>query len=159
MSRQIPLAALMAAGALAAGASAAQAASTLYVSASASSDPACAAASQANPFATVGGALACATKGATINVGAGSFHTQATVPVNVTIIGAGAATVLTGSTSISDLRPVLTVANGHNLTVKSLTIDGVDQIAQGIVAGAGKLTVANTTIKNAAGHAGGYGGA
>src|SRR3954447_23102931 len=53
---------------LAGTASALAAGSTLYVSSSASSDPACGLASQSNPFATIAGALACAGNGSTISI-------------------------------------------------------------------------------------------
>jgi hypothetical protein len=44
---------------------------TIYVSASPTSNPACSAASESNPFVTIAGALACAANGDTIGLGAG----------------------------------------------------------------------------------------
>src|SRR5207244_7514984 len=69
---------------------------TLYVSASAASDPSCAAASQANPFATVAAALACATDGATIQLGNGTFAGGFTIAKNVTLRGSGPGTGVCG---------------------------------------------------------------
>src|SRR6516165_7576697 len=58
---------------------------TWYVSASATSDPACSAASQSNPFQTIAAALACAQSGDTVSVGAGTFAGSFTIHTNVTL--------------------------------------------------------------------------
>src|SRR4051812_14842349 len=156
LSRRLAGVLTAAVAALAWSAACAHAAASLYVSAGATTDPACAAASQANPFATLSGALACAPKGATILIGPGSFAGRVTIPTNVTLVGAGASTVIVGSTDIKDSRPDLRIGDGRSVAIKNLTIDGVSGYAQGIVAGSGKLTITDTTIKNT-GARGAYG--
>jgi hypothetical protein len=119
---------------------------TLYVNRSASSDPVCGVASQSNPFATIAGALGCAANGSTISVGAGSFAGGFTITHNVVLQGAGAGTVIKSDpsvpiTSVTEVK----VADGHNVTLKSLTVDGgVRQ--HDVVVGSGSLMVVNSTI-------------
>jgi hypothetical protein len=129
---------------------------TLYVSSSASSDPVCGLASQSNPFATVAGALACAANGSTISIGAGSFAGGFTITHNVVLQGAGAGTVIKSDASVPiESVTEVTVADGHNVTLKSLTVDGgVRQ--HDVVVGSGSLMVVNSTIT---GGVASYGGA
>ena len=129
---------------------------TLYVSRSASSDPVCGLASQSNPFATVAGALACAANGSTISIGAGSFAGGFTITHNVVLQGAGSGTVIMSDASVPiESVTEVTVADGHNVTLKSLTVDGgVRQ--HDVVVGSGSLMVVNSTIT---GGVASYGGA
>jgi hypothetical protein len=128
---------------------------TLYVSSSAASDPACALASQTNPFATVGGALACAANGSTISIGAGSFAGGFTISHNVVLQGAGAGTVIKSDASVPlDSVAEVTVADGHNVTLKSLTVDGGGR-QHDVVAGGGSLMVVNSTITGGVANLGG----
>ena len=129
---------------------------TLYVSSSASSDPVCGLASQSNPFATVAGALACAANGSTISIGAGSFAGGFTITHNVVLQGVGAGTVIKSDASVPiESVTEVTVADGHNVTLKSLTVDGgVRQ--HDVVVGSGSLMVVNSTIS---GGVASYGGA
>ena len=119
---------------------------TLYVSSSASSDPACALASQSNPFGTIAGALACAGNGSTISIGAGSFSGGFTITRNVVLQGAGAGTVIKSDTAVP-IQSVteVTVTEGHNVTLKSLTVDGGGR-QRDVVVGSGSLIVVNSTI-------------
>jgi parallel beta-helix repeat protein len=150
------LAAAVLVGGAVTGAGVAHAATTtpqqLYVSASATSDPACAVASQANPFRTIAGALGCARNGATVNIGAGQFAGEVTVPVNVTLVGAGAGTVIADPGVAADLVPELRVAAGRTVTVRNLQINGADaagnQAHGGIRSAAGTLTVQGVDITN-----------
>jgi hypothetical protein len=126
----------------------AAAAAPLYVSAAATSDPACAVASQARPFATIAAALACAPTGATIDIGAGTFAGQLNVTKNVVLQGRGAATVIEGG-----FAPNIKVAEARFVTLKRLTLDGGDiPAAPGVAAGSGALTVVDTTIRGAGEH-------
>ena len=119
---------------------------TLYVNRSASSDPSCALASQSNPFATVAGALACAANGSTISIGAGSLAGGFTITHNVVLQGAGAGTVIKSDPSVRlDSVTEVTIADGHNVTLKSLTVDG-GRRQHDVVAGSGSLMVVNSTI-------------
>src|SRR6185312_5898558 len=119
---------------------------TLYVSRSASSDPACGLASQSNPFATIAGALGCAANGSTISIGTGSFAGGFTVTHNVVLQGAGAGTVIKSDPSVRlDSVAEVTVADGHNVTLKSVTVDGGGR-QHDVVAGSGSLMVVNSTI-------------
>ena len=148
----VALAAALAAGAPPAGA-VTVGPTDLYVSASAGGNPTCDTASQANPFATVAGALHCAAAtGTTIHIGPGSFAGGFIVSKSVSLVGAGRATVITGSTNVLDLSPAIRIRDGHQVTVKGLTIDGVDENAQGIEAGRGSLTVTNATIEHTGAH-------
>jgi hypothetical protein len=132
--------------ALAGASSALAAAPTLYVSASASSDPACGLASQSNPFATIAGAVGCAANGSTINIGAGSFAGGFTITHDVVLQGAGARTVIKSDPSVRiDSVAEVTVADSHNVTLKSVTVDGGAR-QHDVLAGSGSLTVLNSTI-------------
>ena len=129
---------------------------TLYVSSSASADPACGLASQSNPFATVAGALACAANGSTISIGAGSFAGGFTITHSVVLQGVGAGTVIKSDPSVQ-LESVteVSVADGRNVTLKSLTVDGGGR-QHDVVAGSGSLMVVNSTISGGVAN---YGGA
>jgi hypothetical protein len=119
--------------------------STLYVSSGAASDPACASASQANPFATIAGALQCAANGTTINLGAGSFAGGFTIAHNVTLQGADAATVISDPSAAVGSVTEVTIPDGHAVTLKSLKVDGGAR-QHDVLAGSGSLTVINSTI-------------
>ncbi len=124
----------------------------LYVSQSATTDPACNAASKLQPFATIAGALACAGNGTTLSIGPGTFTGGFTVAADVTIIGAGAATVITG-TEPPNLTTEITIADGTNAALEQLTVDGVAADGTtpsnlGISTGSGTLTLDAVTVRN-----------
>ena len=129
---------------------------TLYVKKSAPSDPSCDAASPTNPFATVGAALACASDGTTIKVGAGKFVGGLSVANNVIVQGAGPTTVISASAAPVGSAPVVTISDGHIVTLGKLVVDGGAKQA-GVYAGSGALTVVDSTIRNSVGHGGGIG--
>src|SRR4051794_23190532 len=133
-------------------------ASTLYVSAAAGSDPSCASASQANPFHTIAAALACATNGTTVSVGAGTFDGQGTIDRNITVSGAGAATVIRRPSGLTNLGPDVRVGEGRTVTLRNLTVDGNGQASTGIAAGSGRLTVRDVNVIDNANHETGRGG-
>jgi len=126
---------------------------TLYVSASATADPSCAAASASNPFATVSGALACAGNGSTIVVGKGTFAGGFTISRNVTVRGAGSGTVIAnpGATALSLTE--VTVGSGHSVTLEDLTVNGEDETD--VMASSGSLTITHSLIENGVGTTGG----
>jgi hypothetical protein len=95
---------------------------TWYVSATATSEPACSVASSVNAFASVAGALACAHNGDVVKVGAGTFAGQFTVPVNVAIEGAGAnrTTLVPASSTV----PEVTLAPGVSVRIVGLEVNG-----------------------------------
>ena len=140
--RRLALAALAALclSALAGAVPASASASTLYVAASAPSDPSCAAASQANPFKTIAGALACASSGATIKIGAGTFAGGFTIARNAILQGTGAATVISDPSAATQSVTEVTVANGRTVTLSNLTVNG-DGAQSDVVVGSGSLTV------------------
>ena len=126
---------------------------TWYVSASAHSNPACALASKTNPFATVAGALACAGSGDVISVGKGTFAGPAAISANVTVTGAGAATVLDDPSAQAG-TPIVTVATGLSVTIEKLTVDGGSTGLNGragVVASSGALHLTKVTIENTTG--------
>ncbi|HEY2259117.1 MAG TPA: choice-of-anchor Q domain-containing protein, partial [Solirubrobacteraceae bacterium] len=127
---------------------------TLYVKRTAASDPACGSASQANPFATIAGALACATDGSTIIVGTGTFAGGFTIAHNVVLLGGGAGTVIANPSAPSGSLTEVTVADRHYATLNRLTVNG--GLAQAdVVAGSGSLNVVNSTITGGAATAAG----
>src|SRR5204863_111228 len=113
---------------------------------------ACNAASQSNPFATVSAALLCATSGSTVNLSAGTFDGQVTINRNLVLQGAGAATVIRRTPGYSNLAPNVTVAEGRTVTLRNLTVDGVDQTTAGVVAGSGRLTLRDVNVINNGNH-------
>ena len=113
---------------------------TLDVRATARTEPTCATASYTKPFRTLDAALACARNGALIRLGAGRYSEAVSVPVNVTLAGAGAATVIDhpddGST-----QPTVAIAPGRWVTLKTLVVDGNGGFATAVSAGEGVLTL------------------
>jgi N-acetylneuraminic acid mutarotase len=103
---------------------------TWYVtSAGTASGCASPAGTSSDPFGTIAGALACAADGDKISVGAGNFAGGFTVPVNVTIEGAGAfGTTITGlASTVSPAPPSeVTLAPGVMATLDGLTVTGSD---------------------------------
>lgn len=127
--------------------------SKLYVSATAKSDPACAQASKSHPFATIGGALSCASNDALVLLGEGSFAAALTVAHNVTLQGAGkpGATVIVPPAGSPSTVPELTLAAGSEMVLKSLTVDGgwgTTDFRPGIGATAGSVALMDTTVRN-----------
>lgn len=118
---------------------------TWYVSASATSNPTCQTASKTTPFQTIAAALACASSGNTVKVGAGTFAGGFTVPAGVLLEGAGA-----NHTTISDAAklsmPEVTVASGAETELESLAVEGGSARNAGIVAGSGSLELAKVTV-------------
>jgi hypothetical protein len=121
-------------------------AKALYVSAAAEVEPVCAVASAKEPFETIAGALACAGTGDTIRVGAGTFAAGFTIPVGVTIEGAGASrTTVSNATGLTDAA--LTVLPDLNTTIASLTISGSGGGTTGILQEGGSLTLSAVALK------------
>jgi hypothetical protein len=126
----------------------------LYVKAFAASDPPCSSASASLPFATIAGALACASDGTTIQVGTGKFAGGFTISDNVMLQGNGSGTVVTGPTAPGNTLTEITVADGHWVTLKTLTVDGGGRQAN-VAEGSGVLNVVNSTIRNGVAELGG----
>ena len=83
-----------------------------------------------DPFGTIAGALACATDGDKVLVGAGQFSGGFSVASNVTIEGAGAfSTTITGLASTLSPAPTseVTLAPGVEATLDGLTVTGASQ--------------------------------
>jgi hypothetical protein len=120
-------------------------ATTLYVSASASADPACHAASQANPFATIAGALGCLAKSGAIKIGAGTFAGGFTITKNVTLTGVGPSTVIANPGAAQLSLTEVTIADGHTVTLSGLTVNG-DGEQRDVTMGSGALNVVNSTL-------------
>jgi hypothetical protein len=118
---------------------------TLYVKATASADPDCASASQTNPFATIAGALACASDGATVSVGVGTFAGGFTIAHNIVLQGSGAGTVIADPSAPHSGLTEVTIANEHFVTLRNLTVNG-STWQRNVLAGIGSLTVVNSTI-------------
>jgi len=103
-------------------------------------------ASAKKPFETLAGALACAGTGDTIKVGAGTFAAGFTIPVGVTIDGAGAAkTTLSNTEGLGDAA--LTVLPSLNTTIENLTISGAGGGTSGILQEGGSLTLNAVAVK------------
>jgi hypothetical protein len=130
----------------------------LFVSSAAASDPTCASASVANPFATVAGALACASDGTTITLGQGDFAGQVNVTQNVIIRGSGASTRVRRPNGTTNVAPDITVADGRTVELRDLTIDGNGRLAPGITAAGGHLVVRDATVSGNGNHSPGAGG-
>ena len=109
-------------------------------------DPTCATASSSHRFKTIAAALACANNGTTLKLLAGTYAGELTVAHNVTVVGAGASTVIAGSTDFLDLTPDVTVAPRAEVTLEDLTVDGINQTAPGVVAHSGRVTMIGATI-------------
>ncbi len=156
----LAVAAMAAAGAPAASAAsrphaATAATKTLYVSAKATSDPACAAASSLHPFATIAGALECSSNGSLIEIGAGQFAGGFTISDNVTLQGVSTdgGTVISTPTAPQQTLTEITAAPGATVTLKDLTINGASTVAgdvgqRDIVATNGSLTLIGDTVEN-----------
>jgi hypothetical protein len=137
---------------------------TLYVTHSAKVDPSCAAASQAKPFATLAGALACAGDGTLVKIGPGQFTGGFTISDNVTLRGstAAGATVISNPQAAPQSLTEVTVAPGADVSLRDLTVDGGADRAKGtigqrdIIAGAGSLSLIDVNVEN--GVAQSYGG-
>jgi hypothetical protein len=126
---------------------------TWYVSATATSDPACSAASKKKPFATIAGALECARSGDTVHVGPGSFAGGISISADITLTGAGAnTTTIVNPAAIS--VPEVTVADQPSVTISNLTIDGAVSSGtptnEGILAGGGILVLDKVAVVNTA---------
>jgi hypothetical protein len=119
----------------------------LYVSATAKTSPTCTLSSNSHPFPTIAGALACAGSGDEIKIGKGTFVGGFSVTGNVTIAGAGAATVIDDpGTALG--TPLITIGSPNFVQLSNFTLNGNENEA-GIVAGSGSLTVSKVTVENA----------
>jgi hypothetical protein len=131
---------------------------TLYVSRIAKSDPSCADASASRPFTAVAGALECARNGATIKLGAGRFAGQFSIDANVILLGGGMSSVIARPAGGDFTVPNVAIASGRTVTLKNLTVDGVDQTSPGVSAADGSLSVVRSRITNNGNHVGDGGG-
>src|SRR5579875_2007005 len=123
---------------------------TWYVSASASSDPACSAATQSNPSQTLAAAVACARSGDTIRIGAGRFPAGVTLTRSVKLVGSGAGTVLAAGASFT---PLISDAPGTSVTLSALTLDASGP-ESGVHASSGTLRLIGVTVENSVAAAG-----
>ena len=120
---------------------------TLYVSSAAGTDPSCAAASKTAPFATIAGALGCALSGDAISVGRGKFAGAFTVGANVSITGAGSATVIDDPGAAYGRR-LISVAPDAIVHLQGLALNG-ERHAAGILESSGELTLDDVSVEGA----------
>jgi hypothetical protein len=125
---------------------------TLYVVATAGTDPTCQAASHANPFHTLAAAVACAPSGTQINLGAGTFTGQLTLSQNVILQGSGPRTIITGPKTT--IAPIVTVGDERSDALHSVTIDG-NGVSRGVVGTRGDLVLFSSTIQRTFAQGGG----
>jgi hypothetical protein len=131
---------------------------TLYVSRLARVNPTCALASSTRPFATVAGALACAHDGTTVKLTSGRFAGQFSIDANVILLGGGAATVIAKPAGGDFTVPNVSIASGRTVTLKNLTVDGVDGTSPGVVAADGSLSILGSRVTNNGNYVGDGGG-
>jgi hypothetical protein len=124
---------------------------TLAVSRLVKTNPTCDEASPARPFATLAAALACAHNGTTIALTTGRFAGQVSIHANVILAGHGERTVIARPAGDS-LAPDVSIDPGRTVTLKNLTVDGVDRTAPGVAAADGSLTIVGSRITNNANH-------
>jgi hypothetical protein len=106
--------------------------------------------SQDTPFATIAEALAVATAGSTILVGAGTYDEPVYLPPGVVLLGVCATeTVLTSTTPTGFARGVI---NGADATVRNVRIEAPLRTAIVATPG-GTLRVSNVIVRNATGAA------
>jgi predicted outer membrane repeat protein len=92
--------------------------------------------------ASIGHAISLAASGDTIQIAAASYQENLSIPVNLMLIGAQAATTIVDGTATTN---VFTVGAGISLTLSNLTIkNGVGYNGGGGVNNAGTLTVSNS---------------
>jgi predicted outer membrane repeat protein len=108
----------------------------------------------ANACGTIGHAISLAASGDTIQIAATTYQENLSIPVNLTLNGAKAATTIVDGTTTAN---VFTVGTGISLTLSNLTIkNGVGYSGGGGVDNAGTLTVkqsvfsANTALSGGA---------
>jgi predicted outer membrane repeat protein len=96
----------------------------------------------ANACATIGHAISLSASGDTIQIAAATYQENLSIPVNLTLNGAKAATTIVDGTTTAN---VFTVGAGISLKLSNLTIkNGVGYSGGGGVNNAGTLTVNNT---------------
>jgi hypothetical protein len=102
-------------------------------------------------YTTIAGALAAASSGDKIAVGAGSYGGGFTIRKNVSLLGAGAS-----RTTISGGGPVVTVAGGVSATIAGVTVNGGSTgfFGGGLFNG-GTLTLKDSTVSANAADGGG----
>jgi hypothetical protein len=94
-------------------------------------------------YTTVGGALAAAQNGDTVQVCSGAYSGGVRISKSITLRGAGAAaTTLSGGGAF----PVVTVASGATVTIDSVTITNGNSWAGGGVSNRGTLTVDHSAV-------------
>ena len=94
---------------------------------------------KATACATIGHAISLAASGDTIQIAAATYQENLSIPVNLTLSGAAAATTIIDGTNTSN---VFTVGAGISLTLSNLTIkNGVGYAGGGGVDNSGTLTV------------------
>jgi predicted outer membrane repeat protein len=97
---------------------------------------------QATACATIGHAISLAASGDTIQIAAATYQENLTIPFNLTLKGAKAATTIVDGTNTSN---VFTVGAAISLTLSNLTIkNGVGYSGGGGVDNSGTLTVTNS---------------
>jgi predicted outer membrane repeat protein len=99
---------------------------------------------KATACATIGHAISLAASGDTIQIAAATYQENLSIPFNLTLNGAKAATtIIDGTNSLN----VFTVGAGISLTLSNLTIErGVGYTGGGGVDNSGTLTVNNSTF-------------
>jgi len=103
-------------------------------------------------YTTIAGALAAASDGDKIVVGAGTYSGGFTINRSVSLLGAGA-----GKTTISGGGPVITIAILRQVMITGVTISGGSaEFGGGILNGGGSLTLRESTVSgNSASEGGG----
>ena len=97
---------------------------------------------KATACATIGHAISLAASGDTIQIAAATYQENLSIPFNLTLNGAKAATTIIDGTQTAN---VFTVGTGIHLTLSNLTIkNGVGYTGGGGVNNSGKLTVNNS---------------
>jgi Abnormal spindle-like microcephaly-assoc'd, ASPM-SPD-2-Hydin len=116
-------------------------AGTLYVSTSGNDLNGCL--TPASPCRTLGHAIAVAASGATISVAAGTYPETVTVPLSLTLVGAGASrTIVDGQQS----GTAVTVNAGATVAISGVTIQNGSGSYGGGISNSGTVTLASSTI-------------
>jgi hypothetical protein len=101
---------------------------------------------KATACATIERAISLAASGDTIQIAAATYPENLSIPFNLTLNGASAATTIVNGTQTTN---VFTVGTGVSLTLSNLTIkDGVGYSGGGAVNNAGVLTISQSTLSS-----------
>src|SRR5580700_1330161 len=99
---------------------------------------------KATACATIGHAISLAASGDTIQIAAATYPENLSIPLNLTLNGAKAATTIVDGTNTSN---VFTVGAGISLTLSNLTIkNGIGYSGGGGVDNSGTLTVSKSNF-------------